>query len=190
MPAVDRQIGPLSKGDEEVPVGNEHDPRAEVFCRIEPWRHAPDDLNVLEPRGPLELQACAGERGAIPVRSWFGEREVDGPVLGELRQERHVEQSSLVTRIDLGHTREWLGPDAVRCDDSESARSLRHEHPAIGGTRPTKGARAHARRRGRRRRPQPSDSVPGSVQRRQAFGPARWVIAFRRADPAIAGLVR
>ena len=130
---VRRVLGPVSlaavsEGDEEVPVGGEPEPRAEMTSAARLREGAEQHLNVFQPAA-AKPPARDFRAGAAPGTARVA--QVHPSVLLEVRVEGYVEEAALAARVHPGHAGDRLGIEAARRHRAEPARAFGHEQPAV-----------------------------------------------------------
>ena len=126
----------IAERDEELAVGAEGKPRAEMVAAADLGLLPEDDLDILET--PV-AELAARDRGSCAVFAGLRIGEIDEVVLGESGIERHIEKAALAVCDYLGHACDGLGDDAVLGDDPQASGLLRDEHAAIGQKGKTPG---------------------------------------------------
>ena len=150
----------LAQRDEQIAVVGLRDAAAVMIARRQRPLLAEDDLDLVELASAV-VEFGARDRGASTAVGPLGKAEIDGLVLREGFVGDDVEQAALARRPHLGHALERRRDLSFARDDAHAARTLGHQHRAVGQERqrprideaPCDGANLEfARRRAERRR--------------------------------------
>jgi hypothetical protein len=126
----------IAERDEELAVGAEGKPRAEMVAATDLGLLPEDDLDIFE--APV-AELPARDRGSCGVFAGLRLGEIDEAVLGESGIERHIEKAALTVCDYFGHAFDGLGDDAVFGHNPQASALLRDEHAAIGKKGKTPG---------------------------------------------------
>jgi len=142
-------VAAVAGGEKHSAVGRKDNARAEMTGGAQFRPLAEQHLYIIQ-SGSVGAELAAGKRGGTgAARPGLRIRQIDKPVRGKGRMQRHVEHPALATTVDRRDAAERFGHFAVRCHQAQPAgffgdddRAVRQEIDTPGMVQPV-GDDAH-----------------------------------------------
>ena len=131
-----RPLAAVADSEVQITLAVKGKARAVVVCvrGVKALRHPVDHLDI-DQAAPLQFAARNRRIAQPPTHrppQWVGIRQIDQAVLRVVGMQRHIHQSALAARVDLGHPRHRCRDRAILADDAQATLALGYQQPPVG----------------------------------------------------------